>query len=591
MAPHIFFPLRFCAVIRVLVALLLFAGAALAEPRVRGTLSTATAGVGELIEYELTIEGAGAPDDPTFPQVDGLEVRGTSHGSQLSIVNANVSRRVTITYTLVAKREGKFTIPAIEIDVDGKKLKTQPANLVVAPGEATNAAGDLAFANIWVEKKTAYLGEIVPLELRLYLDSDARWNLQAMPPLTGDGFTIQPMGKPSQRDVPLAGKTYHLVTFRTVVTPGKAGRLSIGPVTVPLLVSKPSKNPAQYRLFSPRFDSMQEMKVEAPVMEMQVKLLPGEGRPKDFSGAIGKFEFAGTGTPDRVKVGEPVSMKLTIKGRGNFDRIDQPPLADPTGWTTYSAKQNFEPGDVLGTDGVKTFELPVTPTVKKNAMPVFAFSFFDSDAGKYVTLKTAAAPLQVDGEPVSASVVAGANGSGGTKSEQPKEEPKAPAVQDILANLPEPGALAGGYGLHTSPWVLFSAMFAPLPVLLGLLAWRSRKVDAGAQRNAELRREKTSLIARVRKSSDRAEVLDAAARVLQIESALDAGPAAGEGGLADVLAARKLDDAAERAVRELFEARNELLYAGGARGGDRLGESERDRLFEILATYERTARK
>ena len=591
MVPRIFSPLRFCAFIRALVALLFFAGVALAEPRVRGSLSTATAGVGELIEYELTIEGAGSPEEPTFPQVDGIEVRGTSHGSQLSIVNANVSRRVTITYTLVAKREGKFTIPAIEIDVDGRKLKTSPANLTVTPGEATNAAGDLAFANIWVEKKTVYLGEIVPLELRLYLDSNANWQLQGMPPLTGEGFTVQPMGKPSQRDVQIAGKTYHLMTFRTVVTPGKAGRLSIGPVTAPLLVSKPSRNPAQYRMFGQRFDPMQEMKVEAPVLEMQVKLLPTEGRPKDFSGAIGKFEFSGTGTPDRVKIGEPVSVMLTIKGRGNFDRIDQPPLADPSGWTTYSAKQKFEAGDNLGTDGVKTFELPVTPTAKKKTMPVFAFTFFDPDAGKYVTLTSAAAPLQVDGEPIAPAVTASAKESGGGKSEQPKEEPKAPAVQDILANLPELGAVAGGYVLRTSPWALFSAMFAPLPILLGLLAWRSRKVDASAQRNAELRREKSSLLARVRKSSDRAEVLDAAARVLQIDCALDAGAAAGDGGLAEVIAARKLDDAAERAVRELFEARNELLYAGGARGGDRLGESERDRLLETLATYERTSRK
>ena len=591
MMARIFSPIHFRAVCRFLAALLFFAGVALAEPKVRGSLSTATAGVGELIEYELTIEGASSPDEPTFPQVDGLEVRGTSHGSQLSIVNANVSRRVTITYTLVAKREGKFTIPAIAIEVDGRRMTTQPANLSITPGEATNVAGDLAFANLWVEKKTVYLGEIVPLEVRLYLDAGANWNLQGMPPLAGEGFTIQPMGKPSQRDVPLAGKTYHLVTFRTVITPGKAGKISIGPVTVPLLVSKPSKNAAQYRLFSPRFDPMQEMKVEAPALEMQVKLLPAEGRPKDFSGAIGKFEFSGTGTPDRVKIGEPVSVKLTIKGRGNFDRIDQPPLADPSGWTTYSAKQNFEAGDTLGTDGVKTFELPVTPTAKKSSMPVFAFSFFDPDAGKYVTLTSAAAPLQVDGEPLAPAVAVSAKENGGSKPLQPKEEPKAPAVQDILANLPELGAVANGYGLRTSPWILLSAMFAPLPVLLGLLAWRSRKVDASAQRNAELRREKSNLLARVRKSSDRAEVLDAAARVLQIDGALDAGAAAKEGGLADVLAARKLDDAADRAVRELFEARNELLYAGGARGGDQLGESERDRLLETLAIYERAARK
>jgi hypothetical protein len=240
---------------------------------------------------------------------------------------------------------------------------------------------------------------------------------------------------------------------------------------------------------------------------------------------------------------------------------------------------------------VKTFELPVTPTAKKSAMPVFAFSFFDPDAGKYVTLTSAASPLKVEGEPAPMGISPGPKENAGVKPAQPKEEPKAPAVQDILPNLPELGSVAGGYGLRASPLVLFSAMFAPLPIVLALLAWRSRKADAGAQRAAALRREKINLLAQVRKSSDRAEVLDAAARVLQIDCALEAGQTEAAGELAQVLAARRLDEAAERAVRELFEARNELLYAGGSRGGDRLGESERDRLLDTLATYERSARK
>jgi len=78
---------------------------------------------------------------------------------------------------------------------------------------------------------------------------------------------------------------------------------------------------------------------------------------------------------------------------------------------------------------------------------------------------------------------------------------------------------------------------------------------------------------------------------LQIDSAADGAQPATGGELAQVLAARALDSSAERAVRDLFEARNELLYAGGARGGDSLGETERDRLLDTLATYERSAAK
>ena len=86
-------------------------------------------------------------------------------------------------------------------------------------------------------------------------------------------------------------------------------------------------------------------------------------------------------------------------------------------------------------------------------------------------------------------------------------------------------------------------------------------------------------------------MLDAAVRTLQIDSALESGGAGTGVELARVLDARKLDASSEQSIRELFEARNELLYAGGSRGADRLGESERDRVIETLATYERSARK
>jgi hypothetical protein len=384
--------------------------------------------------------------------------------------------------------------------------------------------------------------------------------------------------------VELAGKTYHLASFRTVITPGKAGKLGIGPVSSKLVVSRPTRQQPQYELFGPRFGPPQEFTVEAVATEMQVKPLPVDGRPRDFSGAIGKFEFDAQGTPDRVKIGEPVSMKLTIKGRGNFDRIGQPPLDDPAGWTTYSAKQQFEPSDASGTSGVKTFELPVTPTAKKITVPVFSFSFFDPEEGKYVTLKSVAAPLTVEGEPIPIS-------SAQQPPPAPPVPPKAePVAQDILGNLPELGSAAGGLGPRTSPVLLFSMMFAPLPVIAVLLALRSRRRDETAARLAALRKEKSALAGRIRHAPDRAEVLDAAVRALQVDAALSTGQSPAGIELAQVLAARKLDARRAQGVRELFESRNEVHYAGAARSDGRIGDLERDRVLETMAEYERTAR-
>jgi hypothetical protein len=584
MSPGIFSRLR--RSLAALLALLLPLCAALAESRVRGTLSTNTASVGEAVEYELSIDGDERAEETPGPNVDGLELRGTSTSTQIGMINSRVSRRVVITYTLVPKREGKFDIPALEVNVGGRVLKTLPATLTVTPGESMKEAGDLAFAKISLPKKALYVGEVAPMEMRLYLDATANWNLPAMPALSGDGFTTRPFEKPSERRVELDGKPYNLVTFSTVITPGKAGKISVGPVPVRLVVSKPTRDPNRFDMFRRNLAPPQEMTVAAPVLELEVKPLPVEGRPKDFSGAIGKFEFDASGTPGRVKVGEPLSMKLTIKGSGNFDRIGQPPLAEPEGWTTYSAKEDFTAISKAGTEGVKTFELPVTPTVNKTTMPVFAFSFFDPETAKYVTLKNAAAPLTVEGAPVAAAATPT---PAPAAPDKPKAEAK-PAVADILANVPVLGKGRASFGPRTSPAVFFGVMAAPLPILAALLAWRARRRDEKAQRVAAMRREKSALLARVKSATARAGVIDAAAKAMQIQTALDTGRMETDADAEALLASRQLDDETANSVREIFEARNELLYAGAAHGTNGISERERDRLIETLAIFEKSSR-
>lgn len=179
-----------------MLALLLPLCATAADSKVRGILSSHTAGVGEAVEYELIIEGGGQLENEPALNVDGIEVRFAGQNRQMSFINGNVSNRLILTYQLVPKREGKFTIPAVEVQIGGKVFKTLPAALTVAPGEKMKEVGDLAFAKIFLPKKSLYVGEVVPMEVRLYLDGTSRWDLRAMPAQTGDGFTTRPFENP-----------------------------------------------------------------------------------------------------------------------------------------------------------------------------------------------------------------------------------------------------------------------------------------------------------------------------------------------------------------------------------------------------------
>lgn len=554
------------------------------EPKASGTLSSSTAAVGEAVTYTLTIEGEFESDKAPVPQVDGLEVRGSNYSSQLMIVNFDATRRVTISYRLVPLREGTFTIPPLEVTVEGKKLKTREQKLTVTAAQQATQAGDFAFAEIRLGKKKPYVGEAISIEMRLFLDASARWELTRKPLLSGNGFTLQPFAGGTQRPVELAGKNYIEATFRSVIIPGKAGKITVGPLPVKTVYSSEGRRRRDpFSMFS-QPGNVQELDVVAPAIEMEAQLLPSEGRPADFSGAIGKFEFQAVGTPNRVNVGEPVQMVLKVTGDGNFDRISVPAIVDPNGWNAYEAKTEFEPSDEQGFSGTKTFTLPVAPTTRKTAMPVFAFTYFDPETAKYREIKSTASPLAVTGAEAAPPIQPPAP----IPAKEPTPAaptPEPAAAQDILGILPPGGlALSPGPSLRN----LYLLLAAPVPVLAGLVYWRRRAGDARARRAQNLKREKSQAMQKVQSVSRSEELYEAAIRVLQFDAALLTGKEAHACDMADILSSRQVDEPTAKSIEELFNSRAAFAYAGGTRSDSALRESERDRVLEIISSFERS---
>jgi hypothetical protein len=49
--------------------------------------------------------------------------------------------------------------------------------------------------------------------------------------------------------------------------------------------------------------------------------LPEEGRPDNYSGAVGQFVFDVKVKPTEVALGDPITITLQITGEGNVDSI------------------------------------------------------------------------------------------------------------------------------------------------------------------------------------------------------------------------------------------------------------------------------
>lgn len=568
---------------RVLALIAMFAAslAAAADVSVSAQFSHRTAEVGSQVQFQIEIKGAGGDVTPPTVQVDGLEVRfafpSTSH--QVQFINGRMTseRKTTLVYEVVPKREGDFLIPPLQLEVEGKIYRTEPAALKVQKGGAMQdgSAPLNALAEIEVKRTRVYLGEVVPVEVRLLADERMRVEeVPNMPELTGDGFTIQKFPKFTQSKEVREGREYTVVSFRTAMTPTKAGKLSIGPCEIPFIAQVQRAKRQQRRslfdqffsddFFNPLNTERRRFTATAAAVELDVRPLPVDGRPRSFSGAVGQFEFEASGSPAAVKIGEPVTMRLVVSGDGNFDRVQVPVQVNASGWKAYDAAEKFEPENDFKTSGKKTFEIPVVPEVRHRVMPQFEFSYFDPEAEKYVALTSKVEPLEVQGEPLVAPAPVAT----------PTPEATPAPRSDIAGIRYEEGARRTFAPVHTRAGFWIANGVAAL-VALGLVASRWLRSDPAKARAAGLRREREDLMRTLRGGC--AEFYEKAARLVQVETALRAGV---EAASVDAAVAKRVLKM-EEGIDAIFDARAERLYAGGA-VEMKVSSAERERIMPVL---------
>ena len=408
------------------------AGFAFADsPTTTAVLSSSETVVGETVELQIKVTGPGDARPPEEISIDGLEIHGTGQSRQFEIHNFSTSSSVTYNYTILPLRAGKFTIPPQIVHAGGSLLRTPELTLNVAdsPGRSSNArpsrgtqsqsvrASDLVFAELIVPKKTAYVGEIVPVQIQMGFDPRVRPRLIEPPEITGQGFTAQKLQESGQNSETINGRPYDVVTYKTAITAARAGKFELGPVKakaqvlVPRARSAPRTrsrspfdlfdldDPFSDPFFSNPFAQMgerREVEIKSEPVALEVKPLPPNA-PPSFSGAIGNFTMTTDAKPKSVQVGDPITVTTEIAGRGNFDRVNAPVVEDERGWHKYPPSSKFKQDDEVGLSGTKTFETVLSPNEKKQSLPLLAFSYFDPVKEQYVTLRSEAMPITVQG--------------------------------------------------------------------------------------------------------------------------------------------------------------------------------------------------
>src|SRR5512132_1833449 len=433
--------LMHCRIILALFAVIAIAQIARADPpSVTAVLSNSEVTVGETVELQIKVTGPGDARPPEEISIDGLEIHSTGTSRQFEIHNFSTNSSVTYNYTILPLKAGRFTIPPQTVRAGGKILRTPELalNVADAPGQQTKTrpgrstqgqptnASDLVFAELIVPKKTAYVGEIVPVQIRMGFDARVHPRLTEPPDITGQGFTSQKLQQSSQNLETINGRPFEVVTFKTAIAAARAGKFEIGPVKAKAQVVVPRRrnaprsrspfdlfdldDPFSDPFFSNPFAQIGERRdipISSDPVPLEVKALPANA-PTSFSGAIGSFTMATDAKPKSVQVGDPITVTSAISGRGNFDRVNAPLLEDDRGWHKYPPSSKFKQDDEVGISGTKTFEMVVSPNEKKQGLPLLAFSYFDPVKEQYVILHSEPIPINVEGGAAVASSAGGA---------------------------------------------------------------------------------------------------------------------------------------------------------------------------------------
>ena len=480
--------LRLTLVYRPVFLLAFFWALAAGAASLTATLDRDSIAMGEQATLSLTIEGGQSKNVPT-PRVPGLQFSQNGTSQNVSFINGAMSSTFTVTFSVTARQAGEYTIPSLTADVNGEQFSTTPLKLVVtkpgAPSAAdVNSGNEVAFLKFTFPKTKVYAGESVVGRLELYLRDDVQnfGNFQ----LTGsptDGFSSGKTAEPQnqRRRVQVGNHVYTVIPLAVPLTAIRTGELTLGPFTANVVVVLPGRDQGGGPFFR-FFDQGEQRQVSLASDPMTVESLPlpDENRPANFTGAVGDFTMTATAGPTNVTVGDPITVRVQISGRGSLDAVTLPAQDAWNNFKTYPPTTKLETSDPYGFQGTKTFEQIFSPQNSDvHELPPLAFSFFNPGDGQYHTLTQPAVPLVVHAAGISPMPVLAADSNPAPQNQPP---------QDILPIKENLGTLVTKSVPLIAQPVFLAAQTVPVLAFLAAFVWRQR-ADSLAN-NPRLRRQR-----------------------------------------------------------------------------------------------------
>ncbi len=386
-------------------------------------------------EVQLTVEvigdEAGESHPPDLIELDDFRVvSGPSTQTRYQWIDGNATHTRGFRYSLLPLRAGLLAIPPIPVRIGDRVLNTQMVRVQVTAGGGEpdgngpgrpdkirslslpdeEFSGDLV-AVAEIDKNRVFVGEQVTLRFLIRSAREVQGlDLLAIPEFPG--FWVEEIPderERSARRVRRNGRSYiEYTVMKRALFPSRSGDLVIRPVTFEVTVQSRSTGTVQKNLFAPR----QKIHRRTRRLTLEVLPLPEDSRPDGFRGAVGEYRLGVVADRHEVQVLDPVTLRITLQGKGNINTLEPPLLVPPADFKTYPPRieevQRVEKGQVGGS---KIWEYVMVPrTVGEHTIPPIRYTFFDPRQNKYRTLKSA--PVTVLARPGESFLAARETGEG-----------------------------------------------------------------------------------------------------------------------------------------------------------------------------------
>ena len=354
-------------------------------------------GINQRLKIEFSINKQGG-DNFSPPKFANFKVvGGPSQSVSQSWINGTVSFSQSYTYIIQPKIKGELVLGKASINIAGKTIESKPIKIIVVDAVAIpkdpNDPNYVAQQNIHlvaeISKSRPYVGEGIYVEYRLYVSENISvYDTSVTEAPQYNGFWNQNI---KINDFPVKmgkynGENYrYIVLQKALLVPTKTGKLNIDPMKMNIVIGVPTGRADFFGNAITRNITKEFASAKKTILP---KSLPIEGKPMDFTGAVGDFKFNVTLSKEVLKANESSQIKVMVSGKGNLKLFELPEITTPVELEKYQPERKEKVRvNSSGIAGSVSDLYTIVPQYKgKYKIPNISFSYFNPKEKKYHTI-------------------------------------------------------------------------------------------------------------------------------------------------------------------------------------------------------------